>query len=193
VSRTAGLQESIRCISVGRLTARFLSKWDRDGSRPPASSPGSRTWRPSVGADQHDQHASTPLLGADLEEPGDGRFGWSAVVSNPGRPDLRSSVFKVPHHGSATAHHDDTWEQLITPAPYAAATPYKLGGNVLPQSTDITRIRQRAQSAYITKARLYQRARRRSNLVQKLIPASFRAMTKNAWSHPPSKVEPGTA
>jgi len=39
------------------------------------------------------------LLGADLEEPGDARLGWSAVVSNPGRSDLHSSVFKIPHHG----------------------------------------------------------------------------------------------
>src|SRR5256885_1503155 len=72
------------------------------------------------------------LLGADLEEPGDARLGWSAVVSNPGRPDLHSSVFKIPHHGSITAHHDDTWQQLITRSPYAAVTPYRLGNNVLP-------------------------------------------------------------
>jgi len=78
----------------------------------------------------------------------------------------------------ATAHHDDTWQQLITRSPYAAVTPYRLGNNVLPEATDIVRIRQRVQSAYITKSRLYQRPRRRSNVVQKLIPASLRAITK---------------
>jgi beta-lactamase superfamily II metal-dependent hydrolase len=118
------------------------------------------------------------LLGADLEELGDARLGWSAVVSNPGRPDLHSSVFKVPHHGSITAHHADTWQQLITRSPYAAVTPYRRGNNVLPQAADIVRIRQHVQSAYITKSRLYQRPRRRSNVVQKLIPASLRAITK---------------
>lgn len=42
------------------------------------------------------------LLGADLEEPGDTRLGWSAVRSNPGRPNLHCSIFKIPHHGSIT-------------------------------------------------------------------------------------------
>jgi hypothetical protein len=62
------------------------------------------------------------LLGADLEEPGDTRLGWSAVRSNPGRPNLHCSIFKIPHHGSITAHDDTTWQQLVVPAPYAAVS-----------------------------------------------------------------------
>ena len=119
------------------------------------------------------------LLGADLEESGDPLLGWSAVVSNVGRPPLlRSSIFKIPHHGSITAHHEDTWNQLVAPTPHAAVTPYKVANNVLPQPGDIVRIRQHAQSAYITKSRFYQRPRRRSNFVQKLVPRSLQALTK---------------
>ena len=36
------------------------------------------------------------LLGADLEESRDPRLGWSAVVSNMGRPPLSSAIFKIP-------------------------------------------------------------------------------------------------
>jgi len=119
------------------------------------------------------------LLGADLEETGDLRLGWSAVVSNPGRPlHLRASIFKVPHHGSVTAHHDETWVQLIAPVSNAAVTPWMLGNRSLPQRTDVDRICERASAAYITRNRGFQRARRRSNMVQSLIPLSLRAVPK---------------
>jgi hypothetical protein len=118
------------------------------------------------------------LLGADLEEPGDTRLGWSAVRSNPGRPNLHCSIFKIPHHGSITAHDDTTWQQLVVPAPYAAVTPYSLAGKILPTSDDITRICQRTRSSYITKSRFHLRVRRSSNLVRKLLPVSLQAVTK---------------
>jgi hypothetical protein len=44
------------------------------------------------------------ILGADLLESGNDRLGWSAVVSNRARPQLSATLFKIPHHGSATAH-----------------------------------------------------------------------------------------
>ena len=56
--------------------------------------------------------------------------------------------------------------------------PYALANKVLPQPEDIVRIRQHVQSASITKTRLYQRPRRRSNFVQKLVPPSLQALTK---------------
>jgi Metallo-beta-lactamase superfamily len=119
------------------------------------------------------------LLGADLEEPGDSRLGWSAVLSNPGRPrHLQATVFKVPHHGSVTAHHDGIWRQLIASVANAAVTPWTLGNNLLPRRTDVDRICQLASAAYVTTNRAFQRPRRRSNLVQNLVPASLRAMPK---------------
>src|SRR5262249_29440463 len=54
------------------------------------------------------------LLGSDLEESGDTRVGWSAVVASANRPKLDASVFKIPHHGSRTAHHDETWRTLVS-------------------------------------------------------------------------------
>ncbi len=119
------------------------------------------------------------LLGADLEETGDVRLGWSAVVSNPGRPQhLQASIFKVPHHGSVTAHHDETWLQLIASKSNAAVTPWRVANSTLPQGTDVERICERATAAYITRNRIFQGARRRSNMVQKLIPRSLRAVPK---------------
>ena len=73
------------------------------------------------------------LLGADLEEPGDSRLGWSAILSNGNLPSTPASLFKIPHHGSITAHHDGVWSSLIAQDRVAAMTPYRVGRNVLPQ------------------------------------------------------------
>jgi hypothetical protein len=119
------------------------------------------------------------LLGADLEEPGDGRLGWSAVLSNPGRPQhLQASIFKVAHHGSITAHHDGVWSDLIASVANAAVTPWQLGNNMLPQRTDVDRICSLVDAAYITTSQVFQRPRRRSSVVQHLAPASRRALSK---------------
>ena len=45
------------------------------------------------------------LRGADLE-----RHGWEAIIRDDRRPRRLSSVFKVPHHGSATADLDNLGE-----------------------------------------------------------------------------------
>ena len=46
------------------------------------------------------------LLGADLENTTDPATGWNAIVKSRVRPDTRSEIFKVPHHGSAGADND---------------------------------------------------------------------------------------
>jgi hypothetical protein len=117
------------------------------------------------------------LLGADLEEPGDPELGWSAVVANMNRPqNLKASVFKIPHHGSATAHHDETWTHLIEPKPVSAATPWYVGNNVLPKQSDIDRICSMSARAYISRSQVLTRSKRRQNVVQKLVPPSLRRL-----------------
>ncbi|MCW5790244.1 MAG: MBL fold metallo-hydrolase [Polyangiaceae bacterium] len=59
------------------------------------------------------------LLGADLEvgsvKGGTAMVdaGWSAIVSSSARPQERSSAFKIPHHGSPSAHHDGVWDRML--------------------------------------------------------------------------------
>jgi len=96
------------------------------------------------------------LLGADLEEPGDPRLGWSAVVASTGRPHLNPKVFKVPHHGSITGHHPDTWKQLVAQSPVTATTPYSWGGRSLPTPQDVDRITTLSGSAFVSRRRVHQ-------------------------------------
>ncbi len=87
------------------------------------------------------------LLGGDLEEAGSGGSGWSAVVARllPGhRP---STVFKVPHHGSATAHYDGQWTRLLQPQPVSVLTSF--GPSRLPRLSDVERILERSCTCYV--------------------------------------------
>jgi hypothetical protein len=86
-------------------------------------------------------HASV-LLGADLEV-SPRRHGWHAIVNNPDLGQLsRSSVFKVPHHGSVNADADVTWTDLLADSPHLLVAPYWT--SQLPrEDRDVPRLRER--------------------------------------------------
>lgn len=105
------------------------------------------------------------LLGADLEET---HKGWSAILASSGRPTERSSLFKVPHHGSETGHHPGVWDNMLVPNPIAILTPYNRSSK-LPTSQDISRITSYSNKAFTTQ--ILQRARKitRPAHVEKMI------------------------
>ncbi len=91
-------------------------------------------------------HGISCLFGADLE-----RRGWVAVLRGGARPgDGKSSVFKVPHHGSANAHLQEVWDELLEAEPIAILAPWRLGGKALPKEGDVKRILARTPNAYAT-------------------------------------------
>jgi hypothetical protein len=116
------------------------------------------------------------LLGSDLEETPDPDTGWSVIVQSPQRPVGNAAVFKIPHHGSNTAHSDDVWNQMVAQGAYAILTPFVNAGVRLPTEADIARIRQRAGSASIT-SKVALLPIRRSLAAQRAIRASGRKLT----------------
>jgi hypothetical protein len=107
-------------------------------------------------------------LGADLEEIGKNSTGWSSIVASPARPQIKSSIFKVPHHGSITGHLDSIWEQLLSPQPISITTPYNRGRSPLPTTRDVARIRSRSKEFYVT-SRHSKSVRKRDPAVKKTI------------------------
>lgn len=99
------------------------------------------------------------LLGADLEET---HKGWSAILASSGRPTDRSSLFKVPHHGSETGHHAGVWNKMLIPNPVAILTPYNRSSK-LPTPTDISRINSYSNKIFTTQ--VLQRVRKTSRPV----------------------------
>ena len=108
------------------------------------------------------------LFGADLEETADPATGWSPIVASPGRPKLKSSVFKVPHHGSENGHSELVWEQMLHAKPVALTTPYNRGRKPLPCEEDVRRIASLSGSFYLTSV-LSKSPKRRASAVEKMI------------------------
>jgi len=90
------------------------------------------------------------LLGSDLEESDNTATGWSAIIRSGARPQGRAAVFKVPHHGSATGHHDQVWTDMVVPSPIAVLSPFRRGANTIPTVRDVARIVELAPDSYIT-------------------------------------------
>ena len=90
------------------------------------------------------------LLGGDLEAHGDPKIGWNDILNNPIIRIRKCEVFKIPHHGSVTAHHPGVWRQLLNPNPFTVMTPFRNGSVVLPTRSDIKRVIGLTDAAYIT-------------------------------------------
>jgi hypothetical protein len=93
------------------------------------------------------------LLGSDLEEKKKPSSGWSAIVNSAERPKGLASVFKIPHHGSITGHHNKVWSDMVIDSPYAILSPFSLAGKILPTDNDVVRIIKYAKESYITTTR----------------------------------------
>jgi len=92
------------------------------------------------------------LLGSDLEETGHVATGWSVIVNSTTKPDSKASIFKIPHHGSETAHSKGVWDTMLVDKPLTVMTPFVHGGVSLPKSTDVVRISGYSDNAFITAA-----------------------------------------
>ncbi|MFH1328471.1 MAG: MBL fold metallo-hydrolase [Candidatus Bathyarchaeota archaeon] len=90
------------------------------------------------------------LLGSDIEEKGDSLTGWAAIVHSAERPQGRSSIYKVAHHGSVTGHHDKVWSDMMIQHPIAVLSPFYHAGKKVPTDKDVARIVMLAPESYIT-------------------------------------------
>jgi hypothetical protein len=107
------------------------------------------------------------LLGADVEEHGDPRRGWSAVVAaRDGNP--RANLFKIAHHGSITGHHAGIWTSLLTRRPHAVLTPWNRGSK-LPTEGDCTRIISLTDLAFATSRPTSRRGKRKGPAVDRTL------------------------
>jgi hypothetical protein len=109
------------------------------------------------------------LLGADLEEQGKPGVGWQAIIDADNCPAGVAGLFKVPHHGSNTAHHPDVWSKRLARDPWAVVTPWRRGGQFLPQTSDIRRIRSLTSSLLLTARPAARKARRRASMVERAL------------------------
>lgn len=86
------------------------------------------------------------LLGADLLK-GPTGCGWQAVLETF-TPNPLASLFKVPHHGSPNAHHDDVWTQLLVDEVISVLAPFRAGARPLPAPADVLRLKLLSKAVY---------------------------------------------
>lgn len=109
------------------------------------------------------------LLGADLEERSRPGLGWQVILDGyPGDAD-RFGGFKIPHHGSITGHHPETWDRLMRPEAWAAVTPFNRQKEPLPKPADCARILGMTESAYITAPPGFGKFKHREPAVQRTV------------------------
>lgn len=108
------------------------------------------------------------LLGGDLEETGEAGTGWSVIVASAERPRGRASIFKIPHHGSVTAHNDDVWGQMLVTLPFAILAPWNRGWK-LPSPEDVARINDLTPEAYTSGKLKFPPVKRRPSPVERTL------------------------
>ncbi|EPB4339412.1 MBL fold metallo-hydrolase [Enterobacter kobei] len=87
------------------------------------------------------------LLGADLEV--SKNSGWDSVCNAISRPEPNlAGLFKLPHHGSKTGYHEDTWEKLIRKRPISVMTTYDK--SALPRQDMIDLYKSKSSALYCT-------------------------------------------
>ncbi len=87
------------------------------------------------------------LLGADLEI--SKHSGWDSVCNAINRPEPNlTGIFKLPHHGSRTGYHEETWEKLIKEKPISILTTYDKSS--LPRQDMIELYKSKSSALYCT-------------------------------------------
>lgn len=120
------------------------------------------------------------LLGGDLEHYKRGRSrGWHAVIDQDTRPQSKSAVFKIAHHGSYNGDCPEVWEHMLEKGVVALLSPFQRGSVSLPRQSDVERIRESCDRAYLT-SRRRKSTDPRSADVRKMIKASTKTFVPRA-------------
>jgi len=108
------------------------------------------------------------LLGADLLREATSDRGWLAAVSQG--QTLRAppaDLVKIPHHGSAGAHSDEMWTNLLARKPESVLTPYSRGkkDGRPPKRSDLERISSLSRQTILTAPTESGRARKKNSAI----------------------------
>ena len=109
------------------------------------------------------------LLGADLEEEANPTGGWSKIIESETRPEGTASFFKIPHHGSQNAHHNEVWQKMLSGNPVSVLTAFNRGKGPLPTEDDVKRICQYTDKAYATSIPKDKKIKRVNHTVEKTV------------------------
>lgn len=103
------------------------------------------------------------LLGSDLEVGNNPEKGWLHILSSSNSIDKKSSLFKIPHHGSHNGYHKDIWINLLASNPISKITPWSRGKG-LPKEEMLEVYKNHTNNLYITSTNSIPKPKKRDNL-----------------------------
>lgn len=108
------------------------------------------------------------LLGADLEVVEDDREGWLNILNHSQVLKNKSSLFKIPHHGSSNGFHERIWVELLEKSPIAKLTPWNKN-NKLPQPDMLKKYSEKTDKLYMTTPLIGDKPKSRDRSIEKFI------------------------
>lgn len=108
------------------------------------------------------------ILGADLEVTNNVNEGWLDIIQNSQVIDKKSSLFKIPHHGSLNGYHEDIWIKLLVPNPISKLTPWNKN-NKLPNADMLIKYSSLSERLFMTSPIISDKPKKREKQIEKLI------------------------
>lgn len=123
------------------------------------------------------------LLGSDLEVGHDPNEGWLYILKNSKVLDKkRSSLFKLPHHGSANGYCIDIFNNLLTKDPVLKTTPFKT--HDLPRKDMIKVYLNHSNNLFLTSYNEYNsKPKKRDKSLEKFIVKSVLSIEEIKFTH----------
>lgn len=117
------------------------------------------------------------LLGSDLEvDNNSNQKGWLRILDFSQVINGKSSLYKIPHHGSENGNHDRIWSELLIENPISKLTSWNKKGK-LPNKKMLAHIKANSQLSFITstfhklKAKPKSRDKDISKIIKKMKPS----------------------
>jgi beta-lactamase superfamily II metal-dependent hydrolase len=108
------------------------------------------------------------ILGSDLEVSEDNRKGWLCILNESQSIDSKSSLFKIPHHGSKNGYHERIWDELLIDNVVANLTPWNRNTK-LPKKEMLLKYKKHTDELYMTASLNNNKPKERERSISKAI------------------------
>ncbi len=107
------------------------------------------------------------ILGADLEVKETDKEGWIHILDHSQLVE-KSTLFKIPHHGSSNGYHKRIWTELLHANPISKLTPWNRKTK-LPNAEMIQKYTSHSDSLFMTSPHMNDKPKNRDRKIEKII------------------------
>jgi hypothetical protein len=108
------------------------------------------------------------ILGADLETTANRNEGWYSILDNSLVLDRKSTLFKIPHHGSENGFCDELWVSQLDKKTISKLTPYNKNQK-LPETAMLHKYSTLSKELYMTTLIYSDKPKKRNKEIEKIL------------------------